>query len=381
MAITHYYVRPVNGANVAGQGTSHATAYLTHQFASDDIGGTHGQGADGDQINICDEGPSVAAAPWNLAGYGAPALGRPLIIRGYTTVANDGGIGEIDCNGATMWASNAYDDIALIDLEIHSPGNNNCIDLDNDISIIHCYVHPGVSAPNAKYAITADLSCLISHCYIPAFGTNSINIYFSGAHYAIVENNYVITDNIAIQESGFSPNIRGNVIYCTGNSTGIISTNNYCYVTRNAVFAQVGNTGAGISGGGGSGQLVSITNNIVANFSGVGGAGIDFLATLQGSIVGNNAFYNCTNNYATVDDILYDLRANDVALGADPFVNAAAGNFMLTAAAQTALRSLGWPSTYLGAAVTDIQLTIGPVQYGETTAGGGRRPRIRWHGV
>jgi len=242
-------------------------------------------------------------------------------------------------------------------------------------------VHQGVSAPVNKYAIDVDMNSLISHCYLPIFGTAGRNIYFGGAHYSIAENNYIVTDNTGIYATGFSTNIRGNAIYCSGNSYGIQNTNSYAYITQNAIFAQIGNTGAGISGGGGSGQLVSITNNIVANFSGVGGAGIDFLATLQGSIVGNNAFYNCTNNYATVDDILYDLRANDVALGADPFVNAAAGNFMLTAAAQTALRSLGWPSTYLGAAVTDIQLTIGPVQYGETTAGGGRRPRIRWHGV
>jgi len=37
---------------------------------------------------------------------------------------------------------------------------------------------------------------------------------------------------------------------------------------------------------------------------------------------------------------------------------------MLTDVAKAALRSAGWPTTYLGAAATDPHLTIGPVQYG-----------------
>jgi hypothetical protein len=64
--------------------------------------------------------------------------------------------------------------------------------------------------------------------------------------------------------------------------------------------------------------------------------------------------------------------AGRVALAADPFTDAAAGDFSLTEAAQAALRSLGWPATYLGAhANTDPHITIGALQYGPTPAGGG----------
>jgi len=81
MAISHYFVRPTNGADVAGQGTTHATAYKTTQFALDDVGGTHGRNVvDGDQINICDsslEGADILAAPLSLAAYGAPTRTSP----------------------------------------------------------------------------------------------------------------------------------------------------------------------------------------------------------------------------------------------------------------------------------------------------------------
>jgi hypothetical protein len=94
-------------------------------------------------------------------------------------------------------------------------------------------------------------------------------------------------------------------------------------------------------------------------------------------MVGFNAFYNNTNPYTLGDQIYVDLRANDVTLLADPFVDAANGDFSLTAAAKTALRGVGWPAAYLGAhANTDGHITIGAVQYGEAEAatGGGVRP-------
>jgi hypothetical protein len=89
-------------------------------------------------------------------------------------------------------------------------------------------------------------------------------------------------------------------------------------------------------------------------------------------MLGYNAFYNNANNYKDADNIWYDLRANDVALIADPFTDAANGDFSLTDAAKAVLRSLGWPASYLGAhANTDPHITIGPMQYGPAVAAGG----------
>jgi hypothetical protein len=125
-------------------------------------------------------------------------------------------------------------------------------------------------------------------------------------------------------------------------------------------------------------------NNIVCGFSGAGGKGIVAGDLSYMAAIGYNAFYNCTSNYGTCNT-LYDLTAHDVSLAADPFTDAANGDFSLTTAGMAALRSLGWPASYLGAhANTDPHITIGALQYGPTPAaasGGGRRPRIRAHGV
>lgn len=87
-----YYVRPVNGSDVAGQGTSHATAYQTLNFAVNDIASTHGQNAGSlaDRINICDEGQVTVTASLS---WTSNLLGRTY--EGYTSVAGDGGIADI----------------------------------------------------------------------------------------------------------------------------------------------------------------------------------------------------------------------------------------------------------------------------------------------
>jgi hypothetical protein len=75
--------------------------------------------------------------------------------------------------------------------------------------------------------------------------------------------------------------------------------------------------------------------------------------------------------------VFIDGRANDVALGADPFTNAAAGDFSLTAAAKTALAGKGFPVDYLGAAAATVSnLNIGPIQLAATAPVAATRGRL-----
>jgi len=359
VSITNYFVRATNGADVAGQGTTHMTAYQTPQFALDDIGATHGRNTvDGDQINICDsslEGANVLAAPLTLATYGTPATTAPLILRGYTAVANDGGMGEINCGGATMWAS-SYNGMVHLDLNIHNGGTGHTVSL-NQLVMLGCQVHEGAQGPTganslvsigggglcagnyiygcAGRGVTASLYCPVIGNYLDDI--DRINIVCIWGHNNIVRLGAAGAEGIYISGNG---TISGNIVY-------------------NAV--------AGINYGLSMGPFASAFNNILVGFSGVGGKGIRFQNDV--SMVGYNAFYN---NIANYDPQSYfssaDLTAHDVALAADPFVDAANGNFALTDAAKLALRSAGWPASYLGAA-TDPHITIGAVQYGE--AGGG----------
>ena len=99
MSFNEYYVRNTNGSDVAGSGTSHATAYKTIQFAVDDIAGTHGKAA-GDRLNLCSESPFVLASAINTANYANGAsLSEHFMWQGYDTIAGDGGVFDIDLNG------------------------------------------------------------------------------------------------------------------------------------------------------------------------------------------------------------------------------------------------------------------------------------------
>jgi len=322
----------------------------------------------GDQVNISDAAVQVLAASLTLTTYGTPAERVPLVLRGYTSAANDGGMAEIDCNGATMWVSD-YDYVYLIDLEAHSGGNNGLVHLDDNCAAIRCYFHAGVSSPVSKACLDLNMNATVVGCRIGAYGTGVGQEITLGSNSRAL-GNYVISHFFGIYVAGGEA--LDNIVYCPGNTSGIAINTNYHHVRGNAVYAETGNTGSGIYLYTADIRLGSlIENNVLVNFSGVGGKGIA-LRNNEVLLRGANAFYNCTANYADVHDMHYDLTSLDVALAADPFTDAANGDFSLTEAAKAALRSLGWPASYLGAhANSDPHITIGPMQYGPTPAAGG----------
>lgn len=311
--------------------------------------------ADGNQVNLKAGTAHVNDAALDLdeviAG-GALAASLPLIIRGYTATANDGGMGEIDCGGVTMFAATTYDYVMLIDLEIHSAGDNNTVTLDQGSYIIHCEVHKGASAPTVLKTLVSAATGHVINCYI--HDTAGI-----GVSAGIAYGNYIAACNakgsiawytfhniialsaagaIGVQPPGYFAAAVGNIIYnsAAGTAQGVYDS-----------AAQVGHT---------------IINNIIEGFSGAGGEGI-YIATADVANIGYNAFYNNTANITNAGVYWNDLTANDVALAASPFTNAAAGDFSLTAAAQAALADKGLPGQFYGAhANTDSHLLIGPMQ-------------------
>ena len=381
MAITNYFVRATNGADVAGQGTTHMTAYQTPQFALDDIGATHGRNTvDGDQINICDtavEGANVLAAPLSLATYGVPTEAAPLMLRGYTAVANDGGVGEINANGVPLFIVTTYDYVLVVDLYCHDFGNNDGIVLNVNGVVFRCAVTRGASLPNLKTMVRVGAQGLIAGNHIYGGGTNVWGVQPSGA--CLITGNYVAGfEYVGIKNNADNSVITGNAVLMSGvNSYGIrISTFGGCVVIGNNVYSPDANTKYGIWLAESAGQQAGLCmNNIVCGISGVGGVGIGSATGTTIPMAGYNAFYNCTTNYSIAKTFI-DETAHDVALGADPFTNAAGGDFSLTEAAQALLRSAGWPSAYLGAS-TDPHITIGAVQYGEGGGSGVIRRAMR----
>lgn len=378
-ALTQLYVDP-SIAGDSGTGTiGDPYGDLEYCLAQATVDSTNGS-----QINIKAGTPEVLSAPLNLtAHFGAGAESVPIVLRGYTATANDGGMGEIDCGGYTMFAANSYSFLKLIELEIHTFGSNHGINLggaSQGMGLLYCNIHKGASSPSSKQLIRTGYSGAnrVIGCYIHDAGTGGMGLYVQG------NGSFVAYNHIAACSTGINhPSIVliGNIIRMTENGTGTTNGNDGANVCGNIVYSTVANTGVGINiSNTTTGDRPAAFNNIVAGFSGAGGVGIS--ASGDTEMIGHNAFYNNTANMA-LGDVYVDRTANDVALAADPFTDAANGDFSLTAAAKAALRGVGWPAAYLGAhANTDGHITIGPIQYGEAEAGGGggRRPWLRMHG-
>lgn len=324
---------------------------------------------DGNQVNLKAGTAQVNAAALDLdeviAG-GALSRLAPLIIRGYTAAANDGGIGEIDCGGATMWAAATYDYVHLVDLKIHTFGDNNGVVLDTSAMVYRCEIHKGASNPSTKALLKLGTQSTAVGCYIHDPGASGQCLYL--ANYNLIHANYISTGSDAgasgIYNSSVST-LQNNVILCgaTGaygirsiGGEGVHVIGNICY-----------NTTAGTTNGILLGNAVSdrqgglVINNIVVGWSGAGGIGI--YGQYNVWMIGHNAFYNNTTALTISDQKWIDETVNDVALGADPFTSASTGDFSLTAAAQTALADKGFPIAYYGAhANTVSNLNIGPIQ-------------------
>jgi hypothetical protein len=354
VAITQVYVNPAIAGN-SGTGTI-GDPYGDLQYALD----TQARDAtNGDQFNIKAGTAEVLAAPLSLATYGTPTDAAPLIIRGCSATANDGGFGEIDCDGDTLWAG-VYSHCMLLHLEIHDGGDHNLVDFGNSsagCAAIECELHRGASSPSGKALVRAGYSGTnaVLGCYIHDAGTGGIGID-GYDNIAKMIGNYVTNCPTGIR-AGSNGEVSKNIVVAAAGGTGINCQGAGAFVEHNIVWSATGNTGSGIYTS--SVTHIHITNNIVCNFSGVAGRGV--YATGKLRLLGHNAFYN----NATNEDIAaayFDL-GNDVSLAADPFTDAANGDFSLTAAAKAALASKGWPTSYLGAHANTVpNLNIGPIQ-------------------
>jgi hypothetical protein len=382
MAITHSYVDYGAGSDATGDGTI-GTPWKTLQKAFDTL--TRNT-TDGNQVNLKAGTAHVNAAALDLTTFiagGALAAAAPLILRGYTSAANDGGIGEIDCGGYALWAGD-YAYFVLVDLEIHTFGNNDGISSGGyGCCVHHCEVHKGASTPSSKALIkfTGDF-CNVVGCYVHDAHTNGVGISLSGDA-SLALSNYVVAELVGItgaNADGFS--IIGNVVLCNSTSAYaiIVSGTSSFWIIGNIAYSAAAGTGPGINLGNYAGRYAGVCiNNIAVGWSGAGSIGIgSATAGVYAYLVGYNAFYNNTTGFSLADTVFIDLTANDVTLAADPFTDAANGDFSLTAAAKTALAAKGWPTSYLGAHANTVpNLNIGPIQMAAGSGGGVYRAVMR----
>ncbi len=364
MAITQVYVDPAINAN-SGTGTI-GDPYGDLQYA---LNTKVRDAVNGDQFNIKAGTAEVLAAPLTLATYGTPTQPAYLVLRGYTTAANDGGIAEINCNGASMWTVTTYDFVGLVDLKIHNGGNNNLVNLDTNCFFVNCEFYPGVSTPVSKTLLSVGgIDGLIAHCYFHDPGTTGFGLQIVGGR-TVVVNNFIdagtstMTNGISI---GTAPGavVIGNIIRLnsTGTGIGISATRGGTSIIGNTIYNAAAGTGSGINFSGSTYCASIAMNNVVEGFSGVGGVGIKGTGSIM--FLGHNATYNCATPVSVSEITHVDKTAYDVLLGASPFTSPAGANY----AVSTALKALGFPSSFLGAS-TNTYVDIGAAQRQEPAGG------------
>ncbi|ANS03303.1 hypothetical protein [uncultured Mediterranean phage uvDeep-CGR2-KM19-C37] len=342
-APTLYYVDPDDGDDSTGNGLSDATAWKTIQKALDTI---TRDSTDGDQINIKAGTDDVLGAVLDVIDYddasGVPAPAAPLIFRGYTAVANDGGIGGIDAGGATsVWSSTTIDGVHFVDMHLHNSTSSTMLTLDNFCMVSNCDIETG----GTGHGIVTGGFGTIHNCYIHDCGGRGVQ--FSGQNGKVVHcffRNSTRKFSQAIQIGTSGGYIAGNVMNLDSTSDGI----EFGYgvaVMNNSVYLSSG-TGVAINATSAGGY----SNVVVNNLAEINHADADGIMDRTGTgssfgIYGYNAVYAPLGTAYTVAGGIVDDRGNNVTLTASPFINAAGGDFRVKpATAGDGLKGAGWPS-------------------------------------
>lgn len=318
MAITLYYVDPAIAAN-SGTGTS-GDPYGDLQYALNTI---TRNSTDGDQINVKAGTAEVLAASLTLATYGTPTEAAPLVIRGYTSTAGDGGVAEIDCNGVSFWTNITY--FVLADLKIHNGGDNHlisCSGAGGMMALYNCEVYKGASSPSSKSLFYSGWNrAVVIQCYFHDAGTSGTGVQ-CGSVAAVMFSRF--KNCITAIASAPSYGIFGNVISVPAGGTGIVNTQDLAIVAGNSIYAAA-STGIGIDLGSAStsGWGVAI-NNVIEGFSGTGGKAIRDAG--DALLLHSNAYYNNATNESTVE--VY-ISANNDTTAASPFTAASSNDFTI----------------------------------------------------
>lgn len=364
MAFTQYYCDPSIAGN-SGTGTS-GDPYGDLQYALDSI---TRDSTNGDQINIKAGTAEILAAALVLTTYGTPATTAPLVMRGYTSSANDGGRGAVDCNGYTFIASTPAH-IILIDLDFSGSATaaGGSIALGDYCQVWNCSVEN-----TSGYAVGINTGGIVAGCYLTNCLTG-ITLGRGGGNGSHAIGNYILNSGARTTTTGIISALNSNVIENVvklGNSGKGITVANSSIIKNNSVFSAA-STGAGIEAAAATYRWF-IINNIIEGFSGTGGIGLNIASTNSG-IYGHNAYYNNATNESVASGEAISLGNNDT-LGASAFVNAGSADFDINGTV-TGVTEDGWPSTFQGASSTTPKIDKGASQAGAGAGSSGGAVRI-----
>ncbi len=292
MAITQHYVDPSINAN-SGTGTI-GDPYGDLQYALDTV---TRDSTNGDQFNIKSGTAEVLTATLSLTSYGTPASNAHLIFSGYTSAANDGGIGIIDGDGSYPALSMPrYVDVK--DLELRNSGANTIAGGNNKDynTMTNCIIHEN---SGATYGV---VGWNLSGCHFYEIGATTAVAACHAYGCGIFQG----TTNTFSRAIGAdrAKTIR-NVIYVTDNARG--------YFAHNGLFQDVSGNSFIMNGGdaiymSGSGYGNVIRDNLIE------GAGTGIYLNTNG-ITQGNAVYNSSNTDYNIGNFEWENES----LSASPF--------------------------------------------------------------
>lgn len=364
MAFTNIYVDPSIAAN-SGTGTS-GDPYGDLQYALDSA--THDT-TNGTQINIKAGTAEVLSAVLNFTTYLATAgistftATAPLFFRGYTSTADDSGMGEVDCNGGSFISSTVLDNVNIVDLEIHNGGTADLIELDSTCSVRRCILHN-----TGGSVLDLDGQDIVVECLIYDYAQSIAGYAIESRSGSYILHNWVeATANGAsgiVTETGSI--VSGNVVWLRGASpTGYgIYANQDTVITKNTVVATNGSTASGIGPRYSTGDGALAENNVISGFA----KGIEATGVIWASVQGN-IYHNCTTAEAITGTII--LHENNTTTSSTIFEDASTGDFRLL----SGFRGTAHPQAYLnGVPVTNND--AGPIQHADPVGGGGGVARL-----
>ncbi len=292
MATVHYYVDPVNGSD-ANAGTSDATAWQTINYAITNTAGTSTQIT---QVNLKSNGTHTLTAQATLSGGGNNGA---HVLRGYDSVAGDGGIATIDCDA--LYGISMLDYSAAADLYMTNRGTGSFMVgayADQLIRVFNCGFN---GATGTAIDFSNHSSYAVERCY---FTNVNITVQTDDPLETTVSRCFAQDgDTTQFTTSAFSSsmNLIGNMAYVTGARSGLTTIYNGAKrILRNNSVLSDGGTGLGINHSGNSTATQITASNAVEGFSGAGGHGFLQAASngrLHQNI--NNVVYDNETNYDT----------------------------------------------------------------------------------
>ena len=281
--MAYYYVDPVSGSDTTGDGLSDGNAWQTLQHALDNIT----KDTYGDQINLKSSGANVLTADLSFSTYfpttSTTGLDQ-LVIRGYGSVANDGGVGVI--SGDDSFQITALNDTSLIDLEIRNtdPAVDGIASLNNYSRLINCYLHTiNRDAIGSTLGRTQIIGCRFEN--ISRTACRSMTGYMHNCYFANGAD-YAFTNALNLSAQGHVVNC---IFDLSGGSNGVDCTSLGNAVNNCTFYGRGSGFGTAYLNGGSEARGSSFTENIIAGFS--SGKGVDIQSNAN-LLMTNNSFHD-----------------------------------------------------------------------------------------